>query len=141
MAKKVTAVVKLILEGGKATPSQPVGPALGPYGVNMMAFVNEYNKRTAQHAGLQVPVLVSIYADRSMTLDVKQPTTSSMLRKAAGVDKGSTEPKRTMVGQITRRQITEMAQVKMADLNTNDVEAAARIIAGTARSMGLSVVD
>jgi large subunit ribosomal protein L11 len=141
MAKKVTAVVKLILEGGKATPSQPVGPALGPYGVNMMAFVNEYNKRTAHHAGLQVPVLVSIYGDRSMTLDVKQPTTSSMLRKAAGVDKGSTEPKRTMVGQITRRQITEMAQVKMTDLNTNDVEAAARIIAGTARSMGLNVVD
>jgi large subunit ribosomal protein L11 len=141
MAKKVTAVVKLILEGGKATPSQPVGPALGPHGVNMMAFVNEYNKRTAQYAGLQVPVLVSIYADRSMTLDVKQPTTSSMLRRAAGIEKGSTEPKRTMVGQVTRRQITEMAQMKMADLNTDDLEAAARIIAGTARSMGLSVVD
>lgn len=141
MSKKVMGVIKLILPAGKATPSYPVGPALGPYGVNMMGFVNDFNKRTAPQPGLEFPVVITIFADRSFTMDLHQPTASSMLRKAAGLEKGSNEAKRTMVGQVTRQQLYEVAQVKAADMNTDDIDAAARVVAGTARSMGISVVD
>lgn len=141
MAKKAMGVIKLILEAGKATPAYPIGPALGPFGVNMMAFVNEFNKRTAPMAGLQVPVVVTVFADRSFTTDFHQPTAASLLRKAAGVDKGSATPKREMVGQLTRKQVYEVAELKMGDMNTDDVDAAARVVAGTARSLGLTVID
>ncbi|ACY15790.1 50S ribosomal protein L11 [Haliangium ochraceum] len=141
MSKKVMAVIKLILPAGKATPSYPVGPALGPYGVNMMGFVNDFNKRTTQDAGLQIPVDITIYADRSFVADIKRPTVASMLRRAAGVDKGSSTPKRETAGQISRKQVYEIAEGKIENMNTGDMDAAARIVMGTARSMGLKVVD
>jgi large subunit ribosomal protein L11 len=141
VAKKLTAVVKLQLNAGKATPAPPVGPALGQYGLNIMAFVKEYNEKTAAHAGSIVPAEISIYSDRSFTVKLLTPPAADLLRKAAGVPKGSGVPNRTLVGQVTRSQVRDIAQVKMPDLNAVDMEGAEKIIAGTARSMGIQVVE
>ncbi len=140
MAKKVTKVVKLQVPAGKATPAPPVGPALGQAGVNIMAFVKEFNDRTAQQAGLIIPVEISVYEDKSFTFVTKTPPAPVLLKKAAGVEKGSGEPNKTKVGKITRAQATEIAEMKMKDLNAASVEAATRMIEGTARSMGIEVV-
>jgi large subunit ribosomal protein L11 len=139
VAKKLTAVIKLQLSAGKATPAPPVGPALGQYGLNIMAFVKEYNEKTAPHAGSIVPAEVSVYSDRSFTLRLLTPPAADLLRKAAGVSKGSSTPNRANVGSVTREQVREIAQVKMPDLNAIDLDNAEKIIAGTARSMGIKV--
>ncbi|GBD13655.1 50S ribosomal protein L11 [bacterium HR24] len=141
MAKKVRAVVKLQLEAGKATPAPPVGPALGQHGVNIMAFVKEYNERTASQAGSIVPVEITIYEDRSFTFVLKTPPVSDLIKKELGIESGSANPKRDKVGRLTREQLRRIAEVKMKDLNTTDIEAAMRMVAGTARSMGVEVVD
>lgn len=140
MAKKVLAVVKLQIPAGKATPAPPVGPALGQYGINIMAFVKEYNAQTANQVGTIVPVEITIYDDRSFTFVTKTPPASELLRKAAGVEKGSGQNRRVKVGRITREQLLEIAKIKLPDLNTKDLEKAARIIEGTARSMGIEIV-
>ena len=139
MAKKVRALIKLQIEGGKATPAPPVGPALGQHGVNIMAFVKEYNERTAQNAGTIVPVELTVFEDRSFAFVVKSPPASELLRKAAGVDKGSGNPKAEQVATISRDQAREIAETKMNDLNAADIDGAIRIIEGTARSMGIRV--
>lgn len=139
MAKKVKAIVKLQIPAGKATPSPPVGTALGQHGVNIMAFVKEYNERTASQVGSIIPAEITIYEDRSFTFVTKTPPASDLLKKAAGVEKGSGSPKRTIVGTITRQQLREIAQVKMRDLNAYDLETAERLLEGTARSMGIRV--
>ncbi len=141
MAKKVKAVVKLQLPAGKATPAPPVGPALGQHGVNIMAFCKEYNARTANMAGSIIPVEITIYTDQSFTFVLKTPPASDLLKKAAGVEKGSSEPNRVKVGKVTREQIRQIAEMKMKDLNAYDLEAAMRMIEGSARSMGIEVVD
>ncbi len=140
MAKKVTKVVKLQVPAGKATPAPPVGPALGQAGVNIMAFVKEFNDRTAQQAGLIIPVEISVYEDRSFTFITKTPPAPVLLKKAAGIEKGSGEPNKTKVAKIPRAKVIEIAEMKMKDLNAASVEAAARMIEGTARSMGIEVV-
>ncbi len=140
MAKKVKAVVKLQLPAGKATPAPPVGPALGQHGVPIMNFVKEYNEKTAHLAGQIIPVVVTIYEDRSFTFVLKTPPAADLLRRAAGIEKGAADPKRQKVGRVTRDQIREIAQLKMPDLNARDLEAAMRMIEGTARSMGIEVV-
>lgn len=140
MAKKVVAVVKLQIPAGKATPAPPVGPALGQYGVNIMEFVKAYNERTARQTGTIVPVEITVYADRTYAFVTKTPPASVLLRQAAGVEKGSGEPNKTKAGTVTRTQIREIARQKMPDLNTADVEAAMRMIEGTARSMGIEVI-
>jgi large subunit ribosomal protein L11 len=139
MAKKVVGIVKLQLPAGGATPAPPVGPALGQYGANIMGFVKEYNAATASQAGAIIPVEITIYADRSFTFVTKTPPASYLIRKAAGIEKGSGEPHKTKVGSITWEQCLELGKQKMADLNANDEVAAAKIIAGTARSMGVTV--
>ncbi len=141
MAKKVKAVIKLQIEAGKANPAPPIGPTLAPHGVNVMAFCKEYNARTAHMAGQVVPVEVTIYTDGSFTMELKTPPVSDLLRRAVGIEKGSSEPNRQIVGRITRQQLREIAELKMKDLNTEDIEAAMRMIAGTARSMGIQIVD
>ncbi|MDH7579076.1 MAG: 50S ribosomal protein L11 [Bacillota bacterium] len=141
MAKKVTAVVKLHIPAGKATPAPPVGSALGPHGVNIMGFCKEFNERTAADAGMIIPVEVTIYQDRSFSFICKTPPASILLKKAAGVESGSGEPNRKKVGKVTRAKVREIAELKMRDLNAADLEAAARMIEGTARSMGLEIVD
>jgi large subunit ribosomal protein L11 len=141
MAKKVVAMVKLALPAGKANPAPPVGPALGQHGVNIMMFCKEYNARTSDQVGMIIPVEISIFEDRSFTFILKTPPASRLLAKAAGVDTGSGEPNRKKVGSITTAQLREIAQTKMPDLNANDVEAAMRIVAGTARNMGITVQD
>ncbi len=141
MAKKVKAVVKLQLPAGKATPAPPVGPALGQHGVNIMAFCKEYNARTANMAGSIIPVEITIYTDQSFTFKLKTPPASDLLKKAAGIEKGSSEPNRIKVGKVTREQIRQIAEMKMKDLNAYDLEAAMRMIEGSARSMGIEVVD
>jgi large subunit ribosomal protein L11 len=133
-------VVKLQIEAGKANPAPPVGPALGQHGVNIMGFCKEYNEKTAAQAGTIVPVEITIFEDRSFTFVLKTPPASVLLKKAAGVDKGSAAQKREKVGQVSRDQLREIAQVKMKDLNTADIDAAVRMIEGTARSMGIEVV-
>lgn len=140
MAKRVVAVVKLQIPAGKATPAPPVGPALGQHGVNIMAFVKEYNERTAAQAGTIIPVEITIYEDRSFSFVCKTPPASVLLKKAAGIETASTEPGRKKVGRVTRAQVREIASLKMQDLNATDLEAAMRIIEGTARSMGIEVV-
>ena len=140
MAKKVTKVVKLQVPAGKATPAPPVGPALGQAGVNIMAFVKEFNDRTAQQAGLIIPVEISVYEDRSFTFITKTPPAPVLLKKAAGIEKGSGEPNKTKVGKIPRAKAVEIAEMKMKDLNAASVEAATRMIEGTARSMGIEIV-
>jgi large subunit ribosomal protein L11 len=140
MAKKVKAIVKLQLPAGKATPAPPVGPALGQHGVPIMNFVKEYNEKTAHLAGQIIPVVVTIYEDRSFTFVLKTPPAADLLRRTAGIEKGAADPKRQKVGRVTREQIREIAQLKMPDLNARDLEAAMRMIEGTARSMGIEVV-
>ncbi|MEJ5253681.1 MAG: 50S ribosomal protein L11 [Chthonomonadetes bacterium] len=141
MAKKILAVVKLQIPAGKATPAPPVGSSLGPYGINMMEFIKSYNERTASQVGSIVPVEITIYEDRSFTFVTKTPPASELLRKAAGVEKGSGAPNKQKVGKITMEQLREIARTKMPDLNANDEEAAMKIVAGTARSMGIEIVS
>jgi large subunit ribosomal protein L11 len=141
MAKKVVALIKLALPAGKANPAPPVGPALGQHGVNIMAFCKEYNAKTSDQAGMVIPVEISVYEDRSFTFVLKTPPASVLIRKAAGVEKGSSEPNKQMVGSITRDQLQEIAQTKMPDLNANDIEAAMNIVEGTARNMGVTIKD
>jgi len=140
MAKKIAAVVKLQIPAGKATPAPPVGPALGQHGVNIMEFCKSYNERTAKLAGTIVPVEITVYADRTFTFVTKTPPASVLLRQAAGLEKGSGEPNKTKVGSVTRKQVREIAERKMPDLNAATVDAAMRMIEGTARSMGIEVV-
>jgi large subunit ribosomal protein L11 len=139
VAKKVIAVVKLQCPGGQANPSPPVGPALGQHGVNIMEFCKTFNARTQDKPGLIIPALITIYADRSFTFELKTPPAAVLLKKAAKIDKGSAEPNRIKVGQVTRQQVREIAEMKMPDLNAFDVEAAMQIVEGTARSMGIDV--
>lgn len=139
MAKKIMAVVKLQIPAGKATPAPPVGPALGQHGVNIMEFCKTYNERTASQAGTIVPVEITVYADRTFTFVTKTPPASVLLRQAAGLEKGSGEPNKTKAGKVTRKQVRDIAEKKMKDLNANDVEAAVRMIEGTARSMGIEI--
>ena len=141
MAKKLVAVVKLQLKAGKATPAPPVGPALGQYGINIMAFVKEYNEKTAGQAGSIVPVEVTIYSDRSFVARLLTPPASDLLRKAAGVPKGSGTTGRSLAGKVTRKQLRDLANQKLGDLNALNVENAEKILAGTARSMGIEIVD
>jgi large subunit ribosomal protein L11 len=141
MPKKVKAIVKLQIPAGKATPAPPVGPALGQHGVNIMAFVKEYNERTASQAGSVVPVEITVFEDRSFTFVMKTPPAADLLRKAIGVDKGSGKPNQEKVGVISREKLREIAQLKLRDLNALDVAAAERMIEGTARSMGIAVQD
>ncbi|MFB2838118.1 50S ribosomal protein L11 [Floridanema evergladense] len=141
MAKKVVAMIKLALNAGKANPAPPVGPALGQHGVNIMAFCKDYNARTADQAGMVVPVEISVYEDRSFTFVLKTPPASVLITKAAGVAKGSDQPNRKKVGSITRDQLREIAQTKLPDLNANDIDAAMNIVEGTARNMGITVTD
>ena len=139
MAKKIIDQIKLQIPAGKANPSPPVGPALGQRGVNIMEFCKAFNSQTQQGGGIVTPVVITVYADRSFTFITKTPPAAVLLKKAAKVDKGSPEPHKEKVGSVTRKQVREIAESKMADLNANDIENAKRIIAGTARSMGLEV--
>ena len=141
MAKKLVAVVKLAIQAGKATPAPPIGPALGQHGVNIMAFCKEYNAKTADQAGMVVPVEISIYEDRSFTFVLKTPPASVLIKKALGIESGSSEPHKVKVGSLTRAQLRQIAEQKLPDLNARDVEAAMKIIAGTARSMWVTIVD
>jgi large subunit ribosomal protein L11 len=139
VAKKVRAVIKLAIPAGKATPAPPVGPALGAHGLNIMAFVKEYNEKTAAQVGTIVPVEITVFEDRSFTFVLKTPPASELLKKAAGVDKGAKTPKREKVGSITEAQLRDIAALKLKDLNAYDVDAAMKMIAGTARNMGIEV--
>jgi large subunit ribosomal protein L11 len=139
--KKQIAFVKLQVPAASATPAPPVGTALGPHGVNIMDFVKQFNARTTSQAGLIIPVEVTIFADRSFTFITKTPPAANLLKKELGIEKGSAQPNRDKVGQVTRAQLRKIAEAKMPDLNANDVEGAMKIIAGTARSMGLEVVE
>jgi len=139
VAKKVTGKVGLQLQAGKATPAPPVGPALGPYSLNIMAFCKEYNERTQAQAGMVIPVEITIYEDRTFTFVTKTPPASFLIKRALGVESGSAVPNRTKIGTLTEKQLREIAETKAPDLNANDVEMAMRIIAGTARSMGVEV--
>jgi large subunit ribosomal protein L11 len=139
LAKKVRALVKLQVEAGKATPAPPIGPALGQHGVNIMAFVKDYNERTSSQAGTIVPVVLTVYEDRSFTFEIKTPPASALLKKAAGVEKGSASPRAEKVATVSSEQVKQIAEQKMRDLNAADVEGAIRIVEGTARSMGITV--
>jgi len=138
--KKVKTVIRLQIEAGKATPAPPVGTALGPHGLNIMEFCRTYNERTAAQAGTVIPAEITVYEDRTFTFVTKTPPAYDLLKKAAGVDKGSAKPNREKVGTVTKAQVKEIAELKMKDLNAFEVEAAMRVIEGTARSMGLNVV-
>ncbi|MEJ2633800.1 MAG: 50S ribosomal protein L11 [Calditrichia bacterium] len=139
MAKKIAAYIKLQIPAGQANPSPPVGPALGQHGVNIMEFCKAFNARTQEKIGYVIPVVITVYADRSFSFITKTPPASTLLLKAAGLDKGSGEPNLNKVGKVTKQQVEEIAKTKMPDLNASDVEAAMRIIEGTARSMGIEV--
>lgn len=141
MAKKVIAVIKLQIPAGEANPAPPVGPALGQHGVNIMEFCKAYNATTANQKGTIIPVEITVYEDRSFTFVTKTPPASVLIKKAAGLEKGSSEPNRDKVGKITRSQVKEIAELKLPDLNANDIEGAIKIVEGTARSMGVEVVD
>ncbi len=141
MAKKVTAIIKLALNAGKANPAPPVGPALGQHGVNIMMFCKEYNARTSDQVGTVIPVEISVFEDRSFSFILKTPPASILIQKAAGLDKGSGEPNRKKVGSITLNQLKEIAQIKLPDLNANDIDAAMNIIEGTAKNMGVTIKD
>ena len=141
MAKKITGYVKLQINAGKATPAPPVGPALGQHGVNIMGFCKEFNERTAKQAGLVIPVVITVYADRSFTFITKTPPAAVLIKKAIGLESGSGVPNKTKVGTITKAQIREIAELKMPDLNAASVEAAMSMVAGTARSMGVVVAE
>jgi large subunit ribosomal protein L11 len=139
MAKKIRAIIKLQLEAGKATPAPPVGPALGQHGANIMAFCKEYNERTSSQAGSIIPVEIIVFEDRSFTFSLKTPPASDLIKKAAGLEKGSPAQIRQKVGTLTRDQVRQIAETKMKDLNANDIEAAMRMVEGTARSMGVEI--
>jgi large subunit ribosomal protein L11 len=139
MAKKVAGKISLALEAGKATPAPPVGPALGPYSLNIMDFCRQYNERTQSQAGMIIPVEITVFEDRTFTFITKTPPASFLIKRALGIESGSKEPNRQKVGKLTQAQLREIAQTKMPDLNANDVEAAMKIIAGTARNMGVEV--
>ena len=141
MAKKVVAVVKLQCPAGQANPSPPVGPALGQHGVNIMEFCKAFNARTQDKQGLIIPAVITVYADRSFTFELRTPPAAVLLKRAAKIAKGSGEPHKEKVGTVTKAQVREIAELKLPDLNAHDVEAAMRIVAGTARSMGLAVVE
>ncbi len=139
--KKIVDQFRMVLPAGKASPAPPVGPILGQRGINIMAFCKAFNAKTAQMVDVIVPVDVTVYADKSFSFEIKTPPASFLLKKAAGVAKGSSEPNKVKVGKVTRKQVKEIAENKMKDLNTDDIEAAMRMIEGTARSMGIEVVD
>jgi len=141
MAKKIVAVVKLQCPAGQANPAPPVGPALGQHGVNIMEFCKTFNARTQDRQGLIIPAVITIYADRTFTFELRTPPAAVLRKRAAKIEKGSGDPSRVKVGQVTKAQVKEIAQLKLPDLNANDLEAATRIVAGTARSMGLDVVE
>ena len=141
MAKKVTAVIKLQCPAGAANPAPPVGTALGPHGVNIMEFCKQFNARTQSQAGMVIPVVVTIFADRTFTFITKTPPAPNHLLKEAGIEKGSAQPNRQKVGKVTKAQVKKIAELKMADLNASDLDSAMRMVAGTARSMGLEVTD
>ena len=141
MAKKVVKMVKLQCEAGKASPAPPIGPALGQAGVNIMAFVKEFTERTAQQAGLTIPVVITVFDDRSFTFITKTPPAAVLLKKAAGIQKGSGVPNRDKVAKVGRDKVREIAELKMPDLNANTVEQGMRMVEGTARSMGIEIVD
>lgn len=140
MAKKVVAVIKLQIPGGQANPSPPVGPALGQQGVNIMAFCKEFNAATKDQAGMIIPVVITVFQDKSFKFVTKSPPAAVLLKKAAGIATGSAQPNKDKVGKVTRQQVLEIAKIKMKDLNANSEEAAFKIIAGTARSMGIEIV-
>jgi len=139
--KKVQALIKLQVPAGKANPSPPVGPALGQHGVNIMQFCKEFNARTAQQGDLIIPVVITVYSDRSFTFVTKTPPAAVLLKKAAGIEKGSGEPNKNKVGKVTRKQVRDIAQLKLPDLNTTNLDSAIRTVEGAARSMGLEVID
>jgi large subunit ribosomal protein L11 len=141
MAKKVRAILKVQAPAARATAAPPVGPALGQHGINIMEFIKAFNERTANLAGYVVPAEITVFEDRSFTFVTKAPLAAALLKRAAGTEKGSAEPNREKVGRVTQKQLREIAEVKMPDLNANDVEHAMRILAGTARSMGIEVAD
>jgi large subunit ribosomal protein L11 len=141
MAKKVIAQVKLQIPAGKANPAPPVGTALGPHGVNIMEFCKQFNAKTAKEGEITVPVVITVYSDRSFTFITKTPPAADLLKKAAGIEKGSARPNREKIGQVTMKQVEEIARLKMPDLNAASVESAMRTIMGTARNMGLDVVE
>ena len=141
MAKKISGYVKLQIPAGKATPAPPVGPALGQHGVNIMGFCKEFNEKTAKQAGYIIPVVITVYADRSLSFIMKTPPAPVLIKKAINIESGSGEPNKKKVGKITKAQIREIAETKQPDLNAASVEAAMKMIAGTARSMGVDVVD
>lgn len=140
MAKKIVSTVKLQISAGQANPSPPVGPALGQHGVNIMEFCKQFNAKTQDKQGLIIPVIITVYSDKSFTFIMKTPPASVLLTRAAGVPKGSGEPNRNKVGKVSKDQVRQIAETKMADLNANDVDAAMRMVEGTARSMGIDVV-
>jgi large subunit ribosomal protein L11 len=140
VAKKIRIVLTLQLPAGKATPAPPVGTALGPHGINIVEFTKSYNERTADKVGQVIPAQITIFEDRSFTFVLKTPPAADLLRKAAGIDKGSSTARREMVGSVTRDQVRTIAETKMPDLNANDIEAAMKVVEGTARSMGIEVV-
>jgi large subunit ribosomal protein L11 len=139
MAKKVLAMIKLQVEAGKANPSPPIGPALGQHGVNIMDFCKAFNAKTANDEGLIIPVVITVYQDRSFSFITKTPPAAVLLKRAAKIAKGAADPKRERVGSVTRQQVEEIAKIKMVDLNANDLDAACKIVAGTARSMGIEI--
>lgn len=141
MAKKITGYIKLQIPGGAANPAPPVGPALGQKGVNIMEFCKQFNAKTQDSKGMIIPVVITVYADKSFTFITKVPPVAVLIKKAAGIEKASGQPNRQKVGKITKAQVREIAEKKMPDLNTIDLEAAMRMVAGTARSMGVDVVD
>jgi len=141
MAKKLKAIVRLQLRAGKANPAPPVGPALAGHGINIMAFCKEYNARTSNRAGELIPAEITVYTDGSFTFVLKSPPASALLKKAAGIEKGSSVPNRDKVGKVTRAQLREIAEIKMKDLNAKDLEGAIKQIEGTARNMGITIVD
>ena len=141
MAKKISGYIKLQIPAGAATPAPPVGPALGQHGVNIMQFCKEFNARTQQQGDLIIPVVITVFSDRSFTFVTKTPPAAVLLKKAAGIEKGSGEPNKNKVGKVTKKQVREIAEQKLPDLNTTSIEAAMKSVAGTARSMGLDVVD
>lgn len=141
MAQKVVGFIKLQIPAGKATPAPPVGPALGQHGVNIMAFTKEFNERTKNEVGMVIPVVITVYADRSFTFITKTPPAAVLIKKAAGLDKASGVPNKTKVGKITREQVRKIAETKMPDLNAANIDSAMSMIAGSARSMGIEVVD
>jgi len=141
MAQKVVGLIKLQIPAGKATPAPPVGPALGQHGVNIMAFTKDFNERTKNDAGLIIPVVITVYADRSFTFITKTPPAAVLIKKACGIESGSGKPNTTKVAKITREQVRKIAEQKMPDLNAANVESAMSMVAGTARSMGIEVID